>query len=304
MINRPNFFILGALKCGTTSLYYHLAKHPQVLLSSPKEPFFFEYEYALGPDYYWRTYFASGWQGQPLVGEARVANLILPYVPARIFQLCPDARLIVILRNPIERAFSHWWMTRCNGREKLDFDQAIMENHTRIEHGITTESEDAERIWRAHVSPNLNSRGFRTSRLQLYLEAGYYALQLERYFRYFPRSQVCVLFYDDFCQTPLGVLRELFAFLGLDPAEVKKPPARENMGLTNFSQPFYVLSHYLRLHRILPRKMLSVVRNILSNIGQRPTMQAETRQWLRQHYEPHNRQLETLLERDLSAWSS
>jgi hypothetical protein len=77
----------------------------------------------------------------------------------------------------------------------------------------------------------------------------------------------------------------------------------ENVALTTFSQPLFTLSHRLRLQRVLPRKMLAVARTTLSKIGHRPTMSGETRAWLRRHYEPHNRRLEELLERDLGAWN-
>jgi len=84
MTKLPNFFILGPAKSGTTALYYLLKKHPQVHLSTPKEPYFFIDEFEHGPEYYWRTYFANGWHGQPLIGEAQTSHLLLPYVPQRI----------------------------------------------------------------------------------------------------------------------------------------------------------------------------------------------------------------------------
>jgi len=299
----PNFFILGAAKGGTTALYYLLGKLPQVHLSTPKEPYFFVDEFEHGPEYYWRTYYAAGWRGQPLVGEAQTAHLFLPYVPQRIHQMAPDARLIVILRNPIDRALSHWWMRRGNGRETLNFEQSLRENHARIAAGSTIEGAGAESLWRSHMAPKPDHEGLRLCSLRVYLEAGYYAVQLERYLRYFPRSQLCVLFFDELSRAPLDTTRQLFEFLGLDPAEVKKPPDWENVSLTTFSQPLYTLSHRLRLQSVLPRKLLAVARTTLSKIGHRPTMSGETRAWLRRHYEPHNRRLEELLERDLGAWN-
>src|SRR5687768_11767835 len=94
-LDRPNFLILGAARSGTTTLHEYLPLHPDVYMSMPKEPLFFEAEYRRGLDYYWRTYF-RGWRGQQLVGEARVANLLLPFVVDRIAESVPDAKLIVI----------------------------------------------------------------------------------------------------------------------------------------------------------------------------------------------------------------
>ena len=96
----PDFFILGAAKAGTTSLFELLKLHPDVFMSSPKEPFFFEYEYEKGLGFYSRTYF-RGWNGQKRIGEARVSHLLLPFVPGRIRASRPEARLIAILRDPV-----------------------------------------------------------------------------------------------------------------------------------------------------------------------------------------------------------
>jgi hypothetical protein len=93
-VKGPNFFILGAAKCGTSSLRGYLSRHPEVFMSDPKEPFFFEAEYEKGFDFYWRRYF-SDWQGEPAIGEARHRNLFLPYVTKRIAASVPDAKLLM-----------------------------------------------------------------------------------------------------------------------------------------------------------------------------------------------------------------
>ncbi len=126
-MNSPNFFILGAARYGTTSLYRYMQRHPDVFMSSPKEPKFFEAEWDRGADYYWRRYF-SGWGGEPVVGEARPANLFLPYVPERVHRLAPDAKLVVILRDPVQRAYSQWRLARLDGLDPAGFAEAIEDN--------------------------------------------------------------------------------------------------------------------------------------------------------------------------------
>lgn len=302
MSQLPNFFILGAPKSGTTTLYHGLAKHPSVHLSTPKEPYFFEDEYERGTEFYWRTYFAADWAGQPLIGDARAAHLYLSYVPRRIFDTVPDARLVAILRNPVERAFSHWWMQRCHGRDLLGFDDALRENWQAIGNGDSYEGARAEQLWRAHLAPARDHRGVRPVTARPYVEAGHYADHLERYLRHFPRARLCVLFHDDLRRAPLDTMRRLYEFLGLDPADMRAAPARENVALTGFSRPLYALSNRLHLDRVLPRKVLAVLRTALSQIGQRPAMSPQARDWLREHYAPYNRRLEALVGRDLAAW--
>lgn len=303
MSQLPNFFILGAPKSGTTTLYHALEKHPAVHLSTPKEPYYFEDEYAQGPEFYWRTYFATGWKGQPLIGDARTAHLYLPYVPQRIHATVPDARLVAILRNPVERAFSHWWMQRSYGYEPLGFDQALRENRQAIGNGDSYEGERAEQLWRAHIAPQRDARGLRRVSARPYLEAGHYADHLKRYLRYFPRSQLCILFHEDLQRAPLVTMRRLYEFLGLDPADLRGAPARENVALTGFSRPLFLLSNRLHFDRVLPRKVLAILRTGLSRIGRRPAMSPQARDWLREHYEPYNRRLEALVGRDLAAWN-
>ena len=140
-----NFFILGAARSGTTSLYQYLARHPDVLMSTPKEPVFFEAEYENGLAYYRDRYF-KGWNGEPALGEARPANLLLSYVAPRIRESFPDAKLVAILRNPVDRAYSHWWVKYCDGIEKRAFVAAVEENLARIASGVRFEGQEGERL--------------------------------------------------------------------------------------------------------------------------------------------------------------
>lgn len=116
----PSFMVLGAGKAGTTSLYYYLAQHPEVFMCSPKEPPFFQTEYELGAEYYWRTHF-RGYRGQRHAGEAAHHNLHRPYVTERIAATVPDASFIVLCRNPIERALSAYWHNVTRGVERSSF---------------------------------------------------------------------------------------------------------------------------------------------------------------------------------------
>ncbi|MGK2927381.1 MAG: sulfotransferase family protein [Lysobacterales bacterium] len=298
----PNFLIIGAPKSGTTALYHWLAGHPQVHLSTPKEPFFFEEEYERGPEYYWRTYFADGWRGQSLVGEARTSHLFLPYVTRRIYETVPDARLVAILRNPVERAFSHWWMVRCHGREPLGFDEALQANWHSMQDGTSLEGPEVERRWRAHIVAREEFWRPRPLSVRPYIEPGHYARHLERFLGYFPRSRLCVLLYDDLLQRPQETMARLLQFLELEGSGMRHAPAPENVALTRFSLPLFKVSRRFRLARFVPRGLLAVARTSLSKIGSRPAMSDAAREWLQNHFEPHNRRLEPLLGRDLSAW--
>src|SRR5882672_9220913 len=114
----PNFFIVGAPKAGTTSLYYYLSHHPEVFMSPVKEPNFFSYDETVKQNLYhkekgvgkfeeYRQLFASSNGHHKAIGEASVSYLFYPSVPQRIHELVPKAKIIISLRNPVERAYSH-----------------------------------------------------------------------------------------------------------------------------------------------------------------------------------------------------
>ena len=125
----PTFFVVGSPKCGTTALAQMLAAHPDVFLSEPKEPHFFDAHHDNGLQPYMEQHFA-GWSGAGVAGEATPSYLAVPYVPARIRSAIPGARLIAILRNPVQRAYSSWWMFHARGMEPLSFEAAIRDNDT------------------------------------------------------------------------------------------------------------------------------------------------------------------------------
>src|SRR6188508_1581564 len=117
----PNFFIVGAPKAGTTSLYYYLKRHPEVFMSPIKEPNFFAYEETIKQNLYhkekgvgtleeYKDLFAEANGRHKAIGEASVSYLFYPPVPERIKQMVPDAKIIISLRNPVDRALSHYYM--------------------------------------------------------------------------------------------------------------------------------------------------------------------------------------------------
>ncbi len=296
MMKTSNFLIIGAAKAGTTSLYYYLNQHPEVYMSEPKEPFFFEAEYDKGIEYYWSKYFA-GWRGEKAIGEARHRNLYLPYVVPRIKESIPNAKLIVILRNPIDRAYSHWWHWYSRGEEPLSFEDAIYEDLKRIEKGITFEGEEGAQLWCRNFDFKTGKNEFRT-----YLDSGYYARQLKRYLALFPKSQIKVVFLEDLKRDPQFIISELWEFIGVDPNYPLKDLTLQNPARSKATLLASKIAKITKLHKIIPKQMKHKLLTHLAKIGKRPEMNKETRAWLINHYYPHNRELEKLVGRDLSHW--
>ncbi len=186
----------GAQKSGTTALHYFLAKHPNITMGDQQEIHFFDDDatFAATVDYE-RLH-----KHYPLVAPSTMAGDCTPsylyFKPAveRIWNYNPKIKWLVLLRNPVERAFAHWNMQRFKGRELLDFFDAVREEKTRIA-----------------GAPPIEARRF------AYVDRGFYAEQLERVFQFFPRKQVKIVKFEEFKDKQRETLASIFSFLGLEP---------------------------------------------------------------------------------------
>jgi hypothetical protein len=259
----PNFLILGAAKAGTTALYHYIKQHPQICMSRTKETNFFalmdeplDFRGPGDQEYIGRFSVTTlnGYQEQfrnassaPAIGEASPLYLYSPKAPGCIRRFVPDAKLIAILRNPIDRAYSAFLHLVRDGREPVtDFGEALRREEERI-------GDRWEHIWH-------------------YTRMGLYHEQLTRYFQAFDRSQIKVYLYYDFRTDPIGVLRDVFRFLGVDEGFVPDTSARHNV-------------------TSLP-------------LDRRPPLPPEVRMELHEVFRDDTLKLQHLIGRDLSRWLS
>jgi Sulfotransferase domain len=223
----PSFLIIGAQRAGTTSLFSYLERHPDVAVPASgresvrwnKELQFFNDRYSRGLTWY-RSFFPTSAarrlarsRGHDLLaGEASPSYLFDPVVPGRVAESIPDVRLIVLLRDPIERAYSHYQHMRRLRVESRSFEEAVALEETRLSR---TEKRPGD-------PPVKRRRRRRHRRHFAYLTRGVYADQLERWFEHFPREQLLVLRTDDLLAKPADVYAETLAFLGLRPWDLKE----------------------------------------------------------------------------------
>lgn len=208
----PDFLIIGAQKCGTSSLYSYLCSHPGIIAASKKEIHFFDAE-AFGNGINWyRAHFPYSVKksllglkrgGKTLTGEASPYYLFYPNAHLRIADCLPDARLIVMLRNPIDRALSHYNHQVRKGREKMSFEEAISEEERRLE---------GEKD-RMRNSPGYYSHNYWA---YSYLARGRYVEQLKEWLTVFSRDRFLVLSSEKFFEDPNGVYCKTLRFLGLE----------------------------------------------------------------------------------------
>jgi hypothetical protein len=205
-IERLDFILAGAQKSGTTALHYFLEKHPQITLGDQQEMHFFDNDglFAGAVDYDLlhrhfppvarSTSLRCATARQAIAGECTPSYLYHEPAMERIWNYNPKIKLLILLRNPVERAFAHWNMQRFKKREPLDFLEAVKAEQSRTQQATPR---DARRV--------------------AYADRGRYSGQLERAFKFFPREQLKIIKFEDFRDNNRATLNSIFAFLGVKP---------------------------------------------------------------------------------------
>lgn len=211
---QPGFLMIGAQRCGTTSLFLALSAHPQAIRPMFRKGInYFDLNYYRGQRWYLGHFplalaarRKTAGHGDPVAFEASGYYLYHPFALGRLARDLPAARLVVMLRDPVERAFSAYKHERARGYERESFEKALELEDARLAGEIDLMRQDVryESFPHRHYS---------------YRHRGHYAEQLERVFELFPRSQVHVIHSEEFFRHPAREYSELLAFLGLRPFE-------------------------------------------------------------------------------------
>ncbi len=285
----PNFLGVGAQKSGTTTLYDILKNHPDIYLPRHKEAHFFDSDrkYKKGLSFYEKRYF-SEWNGESAVGEITPIYMYLEYVPKRIYEsLGPDVKLIFILRNPVDRAYSHYWMTYRRGLENESFEKAIELEAKRLKDGGRSKYDYS------------------------YVSRGMYAKQIKNFLRYFSMDNFLILIFEDFVKDIPGFYQKICRFLGVNPelnipeSSVRSNPAR--ISKLRFLQRLIrnrkitkIIFPHKKLRRFIRRKFEEWNLEPFKP----PRMPDETRKKLLEIFLPDIVELEKIIGRDLSIWKN
>lgn len=278
----PNFFLVGAPRCGTTSMYTYLKQHPEIYLSVLKEPHFFSTDLTAPPQavvdegLYLSLFAAAG--EKPWVGEGSVWYLESRRAPPAIAAASPEARILIMLRQPIDMAFSlHGLYNRTGNEDLVDFDQALAAQEARAQ---------GERIPDGTYFPE----GLQYERVSRY------SAKVERYLRQFGHHRVHVAIFEEMVADPVRVYRRILEFLGLDPsfeAEFDRAAATRRIR----TQVLQQLRHTAPEIRA---KMRGGGRR--HTVTRRRAVSAETRRRWSEEGASDVAALSELLDRDLSRW--
>lgn len=261
------------MRSGTTSLNGYLREHPDIAVSTPKEVHFFDLHFERGVDWYGEHFAAAA--GATAIGEATPDYLYHPEAMARIAATLPDVKIVITLRNPIDRAYSHYWHNHSRSVEHLSFEDAIAAEPDRI----AAEPESRRRF--------------------SYIDRGRYRSQLERLLEVIPRERVLVDTFDRLNADPGAVYARACEFLGVDPSFI--PP---NLGVA-INAYIPIRSPRLReLTKPLPRK----VRNLIGRLNRErstgyPEMPDHVRAHLAAGFRDANTALDELLGMPIPDWN-
>lgn len=231
----PDLLIIGTQKGKTTSLYNHLISHPQVLGAAQKERLYFDYNFPKDVNWY-RKYFPllARVKNQLVTGEADADYLYHLHAAERIAQTTESVKLIILLRNPVDRAISHYWLEVKRGHEKLSIHKAFEKERERIEQvkKVISTQEGFYSFEYEHYS---------------YVDRGKYAEQIKRYLAYFDRCQMLILKSEDLSCHPQVTFDRVTKFLNLEkhtlqntkPYNVREYPQKGYSDLKGTLSDFY-----------------------------------------------------------------
>ncbi len=274
----PNFLCIGAQKSGTTLLAEVLKQHQAIFIPEIKEPHFFDDDenFGRGAEWYRSTFF-QGAEGYDFVGDITPAYIFFEQVPERMrLVLGADIKLILMMRNPVERAYSHYWMSFKSGYEKLSFEKAIAMEHARMGRGP---------FERYHFS---------------YVSRGFYSEQIRRYLKFFPMANMKFILFEEFIKDITAEVRDTLQFLGCEYKAIRVSTKKVNAGDLNFSEYLEALKANRSL--ISGSSLIRLLRTALGGRMSYPPLRRETRSLLFDVYEEEISELESLIGRSLPLW--
>ena len=263
----PSFLIIGGSRSGTTSLFAHLIEHPNIIPGSMKEVYFFQY-FTNNKTSFYRSHFPIK-RKNLITCEATSTYFVHPLIPARVHKLLPLVKLIVVLRNPIERAYSEFHYTVNLGEQITEnFEDVIKSELKRIEIGNNNPELKIK---------NTNYHQFSFS----HLRDGLYAQHLENWLKFFPKEQLLILNAKDLYNNLDNIVAETFDFLNLPKYQIE---SRIEKNKIDKIRPLG--GHERNIYKNIDSKTRT-----LFNVQNYPEMKSETRKFLQDFFRPHNEKL-------------
>ncbi|AEH44613.1 sulfotransferase [Thermodesulfatator indicus DSM 15286] len=277
----PNFIIAGAAKSGSSTLYFYLGRHPEILMSKEKEPAYFT-KYWGKKDLKWYESQFDHWNGEKAIGEATVEYMVDEHASERIYKVITNVKLIFIMRNPVDRAWSHYWHRVKMGEETRSFEDVI----------------------RSVKDGNLN---------EYIVRYGMYATHIRRFLKFFPKTQMKFIILEEFSKEPSKFFGEIFRFLGVDDSfnieYVEKKNAAKIYKFKWLNLLWAKIRTMDRLKENLPKVIYRPLRKgfrFIDNLNKKPfilpKMSVKDRYFLKNVFQEEINSLEIIIGKSLELW--
>lgn len=272
----PNFLIIGAPKCGTTSISALLSNHKEIYFSEPKETRFFTEDYGKGVEYYERKYFKNA--TEPRVGEGDISNFIYPIAPKRIYEtLGKDTKIIISLRDPVDRCWSAYLMGMRDARFNSILSSVIETNLKQLEHFQKSNIFYRDLRWKSEI-----------------LQNGHYYIAIKRYLRFFPEENIHIIIFERLIKQQEQQIKRIYDFLNIS--------KESDLSLPN-SNPYQ--SKFIRniisalpFTSFIPQNVKYSINSLLKN--KKPMMSNTDKNNLIEYYKPMVRNLKDYLDDPLN----
>ena len=297
----PNLFIPGAAKSGTSTLHELLNLHPHISMSSDKEPFYWVKEdfdnYSESDKDNYLSLFESGPEIQ-YKGESSTSYMLFPHFIERIkHDSATDLKFIFILRNPIDRLYSHYWYIKGLGDESLNLKEAILHDK--------------------HEEPIIASH-HKNGRYKHYFQYGLYGKWLTQFYEAFDRNQIKIIIFEDFKENPLQILNSCFDFLGLEAVEAIPELHSNETILLKYPKLYSGFQNLTKgriklvkpLNKFVPKPIKTFLKKDVSNMivettktsKKYPELTRNERDWIKKIYLDDFKQLKTLTQLNFTQW--
>ncbi len=287
----PNFICIGSAKAGTTTLYDVLKDHPDVYLPPIKETHFFDDPkyWNRGIEFYQEEYF-SGVQGEKIIGEMTPSYIYFDDVPKRIFDsLGKDTKFVLMLRNPVTRALSHYKMHVSRGNETISAKEAFETEASRLA--------EADYQTRARIS---------------FIDRGYYAAQLKRWLEFFPFENFHIVIFEEYIKDKANTYFDIEEFLGISHVDLNTEQRSNYTGIPRHRWIDHVLYRSTLIQKVskvfmpsekIRKKFKMWLKNKNTKVGQLEfNLQISEAEIFDKYFKKDIAELETLLGRDLDLW--
>lgn len=285
----PNFFIVGTPKSGTTSLFEYLKKHPEVFMCPVKEPNFFSFLDISEQGLYYSEKGIENYNeylklfeeaaDKKAIGEASVSYLFYKTVPYKIKKSISDAKIIIILRNPVERAFSHYLMDTRLGYTDVPFDEIVKRKST---------------------------HPFQKLYFQQYVELGLYYQQIKRYLEVFGEKQIKIFLTEDLKKDIGDVIKSVYSFLQVE--NIKTPGLETSHNVYRRPKNIFIEKLYQQkllrrlIKKTIPQQFLSDIKSAMLIKDKKPILAPSIKSYLNNYFLNDLKKTEALIGRDLSIW--